>query len=127
MPKCKDTHNDTGAILRGEVDPCPMKPGFASSDYRREVENTRSSKLNSVDVHSKPLHGYTDIDGRLEVRKHYAVIRKAGGRKPFTHKLIPNSGSNGQTEEVSTTAKFYDETLPTTQEALSTLCDFDIP
>jgi hypothetical protein len=125
MPPCQDFCNDTGAILRANVDPCPMQPGFVTSDYRREVENTRSSKLNSVEVLSKTLHGYADIDP--DVVKHYAVINKAGGRKPLTHKLTANQGSYGQTEEISTTATFYDEALPGTQETLSTLCDVDIP
>lgn len=127
MPPCDDSHNDTGAILRGSVRPCPMSAGTSPSDYRTEVENTRSSKINGVEVYSKPLHGYADIDGGVDVLKKYAVIKKAGGRKPFTHSLTRNSGSSGQTEEVSTSAVFYDEVLPTTKETLSTLCDFDIP
>jgi len=124
---CNDLDRLRGAILRGRVDPCPMRPGFASSDYRREVENTRVRKIHNVVVTSKPLYGYTDIDGGIVSIKQYGVIKDSGGIKPFTHKLTANTGSNGQTEEVSTTVSFNDELLPNTPENLKILCDFGIP
>ena len=127
MLTCKDSDTATSATLQTNVDPCPLKAGFTAPDYSTDLENRRSTKLYNVDVLSRSLHNWTDIDGGPDVICSYTVITKAGGRKRRTHSLTMNSGSSGQTEEISTTATFNDELLPHSQETLGTVCVFDIP
>jgi hypothetical protein len=126
MAQCRGDDTTTAVTLRTHADPCPWPVGFSAPDHHTEVDNQRSTKLYSVEIHSKSVHSLTDLDGNADVIQTYPVIR-SGSPKTDQYSITSKTGSAGKTEEISTTAEFCDETQKTTVEKLSVLYELDIP
>ena len=130
MPRCKDSTNKVAVTLQAKVDPCPWTtPGFSTTGYETDIENRRSSEIQTVSVLSRPVHNEVDINrGPFKIHI-YPYIAKKGGRQPALHTLMPTSASTGtpRPEKMITTTMFIDELTPATREKLTTTCEFDVP
>jgi len=127
MPQGKASDTVTATTLRAEANPCPWPAGFAAPKHTVTIENNRSSALYNIDILSKSLFSLTELDGKPDIIKHHTKIRGNGGTKQHSHSLTATSGSSGQTEEVSITATFNDETQRTVQEKIEIAYDIDVP
>lgn len=127
MPQCKASDTLTATTLRAEADPCPWTAGFTAPNHMVSIRNNRSSALYNVDLLSKSLFGLTELDGKPDIIKHHTKISGRGGSKQHSHSLTATSGSSGQTEEVSTTATYNDETQRTVEEKMHIIYDIDVP
>ncbi len=131
MPPCNDSKTHQGATLQARVDPCPWTtPGFSTASYVTDLENRRTSELQTVTVLSMPLFTEVDINRRPLKIEVYSYIPKKGGRQVTSYTLMPNySSSSGKPkpEKMMTTATFHDELTPTRNERLTTICEFDVP
>jgi hypothetical protein len=116
----------TSVTLTTFADPPTFQPGFSVPDHVTEMDNKRSSKIYDVDIYSVSVHKMTELDGHPDVIESYPVI-KSGRSKVNRYSISIISGNSGKTEEIQTTAEYYDETQPTTREDLDTIYDIDIP
>lgn len=130
MPSCNDSKTDRGAVVQAKVDPCPWTtPGFSAAGYVTDIENLRTSELQSVCILSKPAYNEVDVNRGPHKILIYPYIPKKGGHQQYLHTLMPNSASSGlpKPEKMITTWTFCDELTPTTPEKFTTVCEFDVP
>jgi hypothetical protein len=137
MAQCKGDKDSSGVALRISADPCPLAYGFSTGTHVTELENSRATKLYSVDIYTKTLGDLTefartstDLTTDDHISYHHRVI-SAANPQPFkqidTPSLRVKAGVANTTDEIETSAKFYDETQKTKQEELVTSYELPIP
>jgi hypothetical protein len=118
--------SNTSVTLTTLPNPLTFGPGFATPDHVTEITNRRTSKIYNVALYSISLHQLTELDGQPDVIETYPVI-KSGDSKVDRYDISAVQGSSGKTDEIQTTAEYYDETQLTTREDLDTIYDINIP
>jgi hypothetical protein len=116
----------TSVTLTTLARPLPWQSGFVVPDHITEMDNKRSSKIYNVAIYSISLHKFTELDGQPDVIETYPVI-KSTGNETNHYGITATSAGSGKTDEIQTTAEYYDETQPTTREDLDTIYDIDVP
>jgi hypothetical protein len=126
ITKAMASDTKTSVTLTTDAKPVPWQNVFATPDHITDMENKRTNKIYDVDILSASLYKYAELDGQDCVIESYSVI-KSNRTKSKSYNFSIITGNNGKTDEIQTTAEYYDETQRHIREDLDTKYDIDLP